>query len=68
MNSDKPEANPFEVLAKPAQRALSEHGVTSLELLAMYHEHDILQWHGIGPSSIPKLKQLLAERGLTFKT
>ena len=59
MNSDKPEANPFEVLAKPAQRVLSEHGVTSLELLAMYHEHDILQWHGIGQIIVRTIQIML---------
>ena len=60
------EADPFLVLAKPAQRALSEHGVTSLKMLATYREEELLQWHGIGPSSIPKLRQLLAEQGLIF--
>ncbi|MDW2885944.1 hypothetical protein [Exiguobacterium artemiae] len=68
MNSDKPEANPFVILSTPAQRALSEHGVTSLKILATYREEELLQWHGIGPSSIPKLKQLLTEQGLTFHT
>ncbi|MDX1260777.1 hypothetical protein [Exiguobacterium sp. K1] len=62
------EADPFLVLAKPAQRALSEHGVTTLQMLATYREEELLQWHGIGPSSIPKLRQLLAEHGLTFHT
>ena len=62
------EADPFLVLAKPAQRALSEHEVTTLQMLATYREEELLQWHGIGPSSIPKLRQLLAEQGLTFHT
>lgn len=68
MNSKQSETDSFAVLSKPAQRALSEHGVTSLKRLATYREEELLQWHGIGPSSIPKLRQLLAERGLTFHT
>jgi hypothetical protein len=35
--------------------------------LAKYSETDILTLHGMGKSSIPKLKTALTEAGLDFK-
>jgi len=55
------------LLSAPARRALKNKGITTLPQLAEYSEKGILQPHGMGPSSIPKLRQLLAEKGLTFK-
>ncbi|AFS70296.1 hypothetical protein [Exiguobacterium antarcticum] len=64
---EKKQQEVFSMLGQPAKRALAEHGVTSLVLLAAHSEQEVRRWHGIGPSSIPKLKQALAEQGLTFK-
>lgn len=67
MQSNESKSEVFSSLAKPAQRALNAHGVTSLTGLSMYREDEVLRWHGIGPSSIPKLKWALADHGLAFK-
>ena len=54
-------------LGAPARRALEGAGITSLKLLSKYTEKEILKLHGMGPSSIPKLKDALTKDGLTFK-
>ncbi|KWX76004.1 hypothetical protein AMQ84_16225 [Paenibacillus riograndensis] len=55
------------LLAAPAKRALEHEGITTLQQLSAYTEKAILKLHGIGPSSMPKLRQALAEEGLAFK-
>jgi DNA-directed RNA polymerase alpha subunit len=54
-------------LSAPARRALESNGIKTLEKLAQFTEEEILNFHGIGPSSIPKLKKELLEVGLSFK-
>jgi len=54
-------------LSAPARRALEGKGLTSLQKLATQCEADLLQLHGLGPSSLPKLKQALEAAGLSFK-
>lgn len=54
-------------LSAPARRALETEGIKTLKQLAKYSETDILALHGIGPSSMPKLREILAAEGLTFK-
>lgn len=61
------ESGLFSGLSAPAQRALQNNGIKSLTQLAQYTEKEVLQLHGIGPSSIPKLKQLLKNQKLSFK-
>ncbi|GEM_PF-467830 len=56
-----------EDLSVPARRALENEGIKSAEKLAEYTEKEILSLHGIGPSSIPKMKRALKKRGLSFK-
>ncbi len=63
----KPDNGFLALLAAPARRALEQNGVTSLHILATYSEKEILQFHGMGPASIPKLRTALQEKGLTFK-
>lgn len=55
-------------LAAPARRALENADIIHLEQLAEKTEEEILQLHGLGKSSIPKLKAALAEKNLTFKS
>ena len=58
-----------EILAKlsaPAKRALAGAGITTLAQLATYSEKQLLALHGLGPSSIPKIKQALAAAGLNL--
>lgn len=54
-------------LGAPARRALEGAGITNLESLSKYSEKEILKLHGMGPSSIPKLKDALKKSGLNFK-
>jgi predicted RecB family nuclease len=55
------------LLAAPAKRALQHKGITTLRRLASHSEEEILQLHGAGPSSIPILKTVLKQAGLSFK-
>jgi len=54
-------------IGAPARRALERNDITSLERLSEYAESDILKLHGVGPSTIPKLRIALEEFGLSFK-
>jgi DNA-directed RNA polymerase alpha subunit len=67
-NERKPEDGFLSSLAAPARRALENNGITSLVELSKFTEEDVLKFHGMGKSSIPKLKEALAEEGLSFKT
>lgn len=55
-------------LSAPARRALENAKIDSVKELARYTEKEILQLHGMGLSSLPKLKKALQLEGLTFKT
>lgn len=59
--SDLPEG-----LSAPARRALAGAGIVTLAELSGWREKDILALHGIGPASMPMLRQALAEVGLSF--
>jgi DNA-directed RNA polymerase alpha subunit len=54
-------------IAAPAQRALQSIGITTLEQLTKITEAELLQLHGMGPNALDKLRQALAERGLSFR-
>jgi DNA-directed RNA polymerase alpha subunit len=53
-------------IAAPAQRALQSAGIHSLEQLTKVTEAKLLQLHGMGPNALGKLRQALAEKGLSF--
>lgn len=57
----------FDNLSAPAQRALAEHNITGLVELSAFSEKEVVNLHGIGKSSIPKLTALLTGHGLKFK-
>ena len=63
----KPKDNFLSLLAAPARRALENNGITTLEQLSTYSEREILAFHGMGKSTIPKLQKLLKEKGISFK-
>ena len=63
----KPRDGFMALLGAPARRAMESHNINSLEQLAGYSEQEILQFHGVGKSSIPKLKQALLAAGLDFR-
>ncbi|WP_342509684.1 RNA polymerase alpha subunit C-terminal domain-containing protein [Sporosarcina sp. FSL K6-2383] len=62
----KPDNGFLAKLSAPARRALEHNGITTLQQLATYSEKEILQFHGIGPTSVPVLRASLEESGLTF--
>ena len=64
----KPEDGFLSVLAAPARRALENAGITTLTQLSKWSEAEILELHGMGPGSIPKLRQALKSNSLSFRT
>ena|SRR6476469_1763296 len=63
----KPANSFLSLLAAPARRALENNNITSLQQLSTYTEKEVLSFHGMGKSTIPKLQLALAEQGLSFK-
>ena len=53
-------------LSAPARRALENKQITSLQKLSKFKEAEILKLHGIGLTTIPKLREALKEEGLSF--
>jgi hypothetical protein len=54
-------------VAAPARRALENAGIKTPQQLSRYTIAELLALHGIGPSSIPKLRKVLKANGLSFK-
>lgn len=63
----KPKEGLLSKLSAPAGRALERLGIKTAEDLAKHSQKEIMSLHGMGPSSLPKLKAALEEAGLTFK-
>lgn len=63
----RPEAGFLSLLASPARRALEHAGIATLRELSGCTEKEILALHGMGPKSMPILRQALASEGLTFR-
>ncbi|MFC7680727.1 DNA-binding protein [Paenibacillus sp. GCM10028914] len=53
-------------LAKPAQRALANAGITQLEQVSKLSESELKQLHGIGPNAVEQLRKALEVQGLKF--
>jgi DNA-directed RNA polymerase alpha subunit len=64
----KPGTGFLSVLSAPARRALENNGITTLKQLSNYSEKAILEFHGMGKASLPKLCSELEEKGLSFKS
>ena len=64
----KPKDGFLALISAPARRALERENIKTLEDLAKWSETEISQLHGMGPSTIPKLKDALKEIGLKFKS
>jgi predicted RecB family nuclease len=64
----KPKDNFLALIGAPARRALERENIKTLEELAKWSEKEILNLHGMGPSTIPKLKKALGEYDLSFKS
>ncbi|WP_407272584.1 RNA polymerase alpha subunit C-terminal domain-containing protein [Radiobacillus sp. PE A8.2] len=63
----KPDSGFLSRLSAPARRGLENNGITSLKQLSKLTEKDVLQLHGMGPASLPKLRAALEEEGLSFE-
>jgi predicted RecB family nuclease len=66
-NECKPKEGFLSLLSAPARRALENKGIKTLQHLSEFTETEILKLHGLGPSTIPKLKKALKEENLSFK-
>ncbi len=53
-------------LPKPALRGLAGAGYERLEQLPEVTERELLRLHGVGPSAIDRLRQVLEENGMRF--
>jgi uncharacterized protein YdhG (YjbR/CyaY superfamily) len=53
-------------MGKVAPRELANAGYTRLKQLTKVSEADLLKIHGVGPKAIRILRELLAERGMSF--
>jgi DNA-directed RNA polymerase alpha subunit len=54
-------------LSAPARRALENVGIKTVTQLAKKTEQEILNLHGMGQRSIPKLRKALQNKGLSFR-
>ncbi|MBX2979084.1 MAG: DUF1801 domain-containing protein [Flavobacteriales bacterium] len=55
-------------LSGPTRSALEHAGIADLEKLAKRTEKEVLALHGVGPASMPTLREALEEAGLAFRT
>ena len=55
-------------ISGPADDALTEVGITTLEQVAEHTEAELLALHGFGPKGIRLLRQALTENGLQFRS
>jgi predicted RecB family nuclease len=63
----KPKDNFLSLIGAPARRALENNGITTLEQFSKYSEKEVLSFHGMGKSTIPKLQKILSDKELSFK-
>jgi DNA-directed RNA polymerase alpha subunit len=63
----KPDSDFLAAVSAPARRALENAGIKTVAQLSDYSESRLLKLHGMGPSSIPKLRKVLKGQGLDFK-
>jgi len=54
-------------ISAPAQRALANEKIESLEDLAKFTEKQISDLHGMGPNALGKLKVAMADAKLIFR-
>lgn len=58
--------NPIPKLSRPATRALEARGVRTLEDLAKLTREEFLGLHGVGPKSLPPVRDAMKRAGLSF--
>jgi DNA-directed RNA polymerase alpha subunit len=62
----KPKDGFLASISAPARRALEREGITTVQQLSKHSETEILKLHGMGPGSLPKLRQALKAERLSF--
>ncbi len=62
----KPKNSLLALISAPARRALETVGIDTVEKLSKYTEKEIISLHGMGKSTILKLRAILSEKGLIF--
>ena len=60
-------SNPFAQLAQPAQRALGNANIKTLQQLSEITEVELMQLHGIGKTALQTLKAIMTDNNLLFK-
>jgi DNA-directed RNA polymerase alpha subunit len=63
----KPVDGFLSLLSAPARRALEREQIKTLEQLSKRSKAEIMQLHGMGPTSIIKLNEALQLKGLAFR-
>src|SRR6478672_8880521 len=63
----KPDSGWLSRLSSPARNALEHAGITTTEQLSAHSEKEILKLHGMGPASLPRLREALQDSGLAFR-
>jgi hypothetical protein len=61
-----PTGTPLPRIGAPATRALRAVGITTLEQVAALTETELAALHGVGPMAIGRLREAMAERGMSF--
>ncbi len=56
----------FGDMSAPVRRAMENNNIKTLKQLAKRTEKEVLSFHGVGPSAIPKFKDKLKKEGLSF--
>ena len=51
-------------IGRPANAALTAHGITTLAQVAQHTERELLALHGVGPKAIAILRATLDDHGL----
>jgi DNA-directed RNA polymerase alpha subunit len=65
---DQPEHDFPRAIGRPATGAFLHQGITRLEQLTQYSEAELLKIHGVGPKAVQILREVLKEKGLSFKS
>jgi DNA-directed RNA polymerase alpha subunit len=60
------ETGPFGKLGNPAQRALANAGIKTVDELSKLTQSQFLKLHGVGKTSLPIVTAAMAEKGLSF--
>lgn len=58
---------PIPKISRPANSALAHAGILTLEDLSRLNEKEFLALHGVGPKSLPVIREALAAAGLAFR-